>query len=242
MPVSPIFFCDDFESGDTSKWTEDLLNTTASVITTYRHHGKYCLQMQNPTPAGGEYGRVYTTFTGGLSLYMREYIRLNELFTAGWQGLGPRFANTVPYTIGYVIIDCPNLKWGVRGRSGGSLTSFWEATTSKMQAGIWYCVELYAYLDNSAGIWRLWIDGTLKINQTGLDTYDGWNIDRAGSNFYIGTNEAAARTEYFDCAAISSMYIGPEKRVMSLLGRGGDMRQRSNLFSTVRCGRRMGLK
>jgi len=76
----------------------------------------------------------------------------------------------------------------------------------------WYCVELYAKIDGSAGEYKVYIDGTERISETGLDTDDRGNVDQ----IQTGLPQSNANLEHahrIDCVFVADEYIGPEEEV-----------------------------
>ncbi len=91
------------------------------------------------------YGRACKSITAVNEVYMREYVQFDTVPTASTQfGAGPRFdyGTGEGTAIVFAYYNAPSQKWGVRNSPAGS--SYEESGTSTLQAGVWYCVELYA--------------------------------------------------------------------------------------------------
>lgn len=77
--------------------------------------------------------------------------------------------------------------------------------------GQWHCFEYHLKVDTngSNGIWQLWIDGVLKVNETNMD-YGGSNFTRIlfGSNHTAMANGGDRYIDYDDIAISNTGYIG----------------------------------
>ncbi len=185
-------FSDDFESGDFSAWTAT--ENSPTITTTPVHHGSHAMQANLASWAAANC-RASKNITSSSAVYMRCYVRMEDLFTgSGLKGIGPRFYYSGGSSIAFVIVDCPNNKWGIRNNV--SSTSYFESGTSAINPDQWYCLELYINVNSASGELKLWVDGILKVDQTGLNTGTN-NVTGASANSYSQNAEGTTRTLYF---------------------------------------------
>lgn len=87
--------------------------------------------------------------------------------------------------------------------------------SSPAEAGWWVCVEAYAKLNTPGqkdGVNRLWIDGRLEAQRTGLDwrgTYTGHSINAVFLEAYWNQGSPVSQTRWLDNFVISTKPIGP---------------------------------
>jgi len=87
--------------------------------------------------------------------------------------------------------------------------------SSPAEAGWWVCVEAYAKLNTPGqkdGVNRLWIDGRLEAQRTGLDwrgSYTGHSINALFLEAYWNQGSPVSQTRWLDNFVISTKRIGP---------------------------------
>ena len=74
----------------------------------------------------------------------------------------------------------------------------------------WYCVEFYAKIASSGGIFRMWVDGVLVLEQTGLNTASVGTIAQVRTGLTYVSGVTSSLEVYGDCYVMSNNYIGPE--------------------------------
>lgn len=255
MPISPIKWSNHFENlVSPYGWTGTTIGPVAASVTVNSsrpHHGIGNLVGSLPAAVAATLGfaSVYiaTPITGGSGT--RHFMRaMNCIFSGGVPGTNTwciGWTQAVGGTaVGFVGggISGGTERWAIRYRNGGAFTTVYSANTITQDQP--YCIEAELYQStagNADGLMRLFIDGHLELEQTGID-----NDDRTVNYDYFGqlnSDTAAGNAITFrgDCVAISTMRIGCEKFRMNVRGVRGDKINRSNLFSTVRSGTRMGL-
>ena len=206
VAVSKIFE-DGFESGTFNAWSgQQGTISAAKTVPPGAHQGTYYCTGSITTSGGASriVEKLESTYS---SLYVRMYVRMEDLFTGGKQGLGPRFSNADnSAAIGFVLVDCTNNKWGYQVLNTG-LTSYFEASSSMtIQADKWYCVEFYMSIGQT-GNCTLWVDGVQKLTGTYDNDAQG-NIGYVSASSYCFTTQAASRTWYGDDFASATTYIG----------------------------------
>lgn len=207
-PVFAAIFEDDFESGYTP-WTGTIGSPTIDQVIV--HHGvnsskqNYTANFQNHYPY--KYG--LNTDPG----YVRFYWYFDTLFGSGATHLLGESMDT-----GFAGIWKIWLYRNVTGTyiqlartNPGALTLTASATYS---AGNWYCLEIGFDVDAAAGFHKVWFEGNLIIDDSGIDTSGSNNFDKIrlgeqsqGSNGYV---------VYLDCVVVDSSYIGVEAAGVSV--------------------------
>ena len=205
---TPALFSDGFESGTFSSWSETMGSVSvASTTPPGANNGNYYYRGSIGT--SGEASRVVKKLDSTYSaLYVRMYVRMEDLFTSGMQGLGPRFSNAYNWPIGYVLVDCTENKWGYAVLNPDSTSYFETSSTMTIQPDRWYCIEFYMSI-GSHGTCTLWIDGVLKLTGT-YDNDAFGNIGYVSASSYCSTTMASRRTWYADDFICATTYIGPE--------------------------------
>jgi hypothetical protein len=105
--------------------------------------------------------------------------------------------------------DFAHLRW--LGNNPASTFKF----SSAAEAGWWVCVESYAKLNTPGrkdGVNRLWIDGRLEAERTGLDwrgSYTGHSINAVFLEAYWNQGSPVNQTRWLDNFVISTQPIGP---------------------------------
>lgn len=83
-------------------------------------------------------------------------------------------------------------------------------TGDPISLNTWYCVEMmHTHGDGTNGIYRVWIDGNLLVEWTGLDTND-FKADRlkvGGVEGWYNVNDYG--TWYIDDVVVADTYIEP---------------------------------
>lgn len=100
-------------------------------------------------------------------------------------------------------------KWIIRGISSGTtFTDYQGSSTPEVNTN--YVVELQVTRSNDVGVYRLWVDGVLEIEVTGLDN------DARSLNYYcfgcLGstTPDLSDLNVFWDCVVVSESYNGAE--------------------------------
>lgn len=251
MPISPVIFHNDFENSVSPfGWSSVQYDKTSAPTTdTLRpHHGARNFLVSNP--AGAEaaaacYGMAsYGSMAGA---YSRLFGRVMNVIVDNIPEANADRFGFMAYNqsdIGLSLCSCGMInnggaiQWFLRPRSGGAFANY---IAGSLAANELHCVEMELFRNAGAGEARLFVDGVTLIEVTALN-----NTDRALNYFSVGHCFSDQRADVAvayrcDCATLSTRRIGCEKFRMNLFGRGGGQRQKSNLFSTVREGTRMGL-
>jgi hypothetical protein len=205
-----VIFQDGFESGSFSQWSGPTVTSgeTATVVNTLPHHGSYGARFTTNGGGGTERAYVYKSVSAQSELYVRGYFNIQSGLPLS--SADNRF-NLFAFQGGSATIA----SLGVR-RSGSadlwSITSIagtWYASSGPSM-NRWYCVEFYAKIDSTAGILRMWVDGILVLERTGLNTASAGSITQVRTGLVYVYNVANSVTVYSDCHVMSNTYIGTE--------------------------------
>jgi len=216
MEATPLE--DDFEDGTFNAWTGELevgsgLITIASDQT---HRGSYSAKATG-IDHQNDCGLLYKDLEADLisdEYYLRAYWRISDLPPANKSV--QIFARLKDQSLGHYLGELR--LWNDDGTLKAG-TQYWDNGTHKesyvaqsFSANMWYCFEVYVKCAETAssedGIVRLYWEGNLIVNLTGLDN-DG-DIDRA----YVGIGTYATGENYtltggwIDDVILSDHYVG----------------------------------
>ena len=82
----------------------------------------------------------------------------------------------------------------------------------------WYYLEVKFVKDATNGEYRIWLNGTEVITQTGLDTSGNSDADQVR----LGQTLGVTITNWVDSVVVSNSYIGPEKVAYDASDSGND--------------------
>jgi hypothetical protein len=211
---SATLFSDGFESGSYSAWTGTVVSSgaTLAVSSAQAHSGTYSSHSITNSTASNAY--PYYTFSALTTVYMRAYIYIVSESGMGYQTLACLNFGSIYLDLSGVAIvhsygvDCIGLSWY---DSGGNHLA---ASSRVAPIGAWHCYEFMYRQDASVGEVALWMDGTLLLDETGLNT-SGHAVTQAyggqGGFSYIGTGGSVET--YTDDVVVSDSYIGPQPTV-----------------------------
>lgn len=222
-----ILFSDGFESGDLTAWTGSQVYDAGTITggDTHPHHGIYNMKAGNITAAlsGGWCWKLLAAPPA--EAYMRLYLMMTAVpsLNSGFQNCGPGFAKfaTSDWLL-YAGLEniAGSLFWGVMHWENPTIY-YYEAVASNPVANKWYCVEIYDKIDAVNGIIRMWVDGILKIERTGLDTTQRDTVITYVKSLGVGANQAAPFDLYADDVVVSDEYI--ELEPVAVLSLTNDM-------------------
>jgi hypothetical protein len=208
-------FSDGFESGNFDAWSNTGTGggATIDVEDVHPHHETYNAIYGSLIDANDFAIAVKTLVSEQSEIYMRAYLQFATVpQSTTIQDIGCSFANVTSAGILWSGLQKvgADVYWGVEAVVGGTWTSYLEAVASNPVADTWYCVEIYLKVDGAAGIVKLWVDGSLKVEQTDLDTDNRGNVKDIKLGAYLNATEGASITMYSDCVVVADTYIGPE--------------------------------
>jgi len=215
---SPRIFEDGFESGDSSAWDgQSVGRGTLSFPTIDPYEGDYHARFVSNNNDWSGRGRVYKYMPDEYQeLYVRGYYKFDSLPSDNYQYYEFSFMNAMPgwdWTTAQVQLrkQSDTFFWRV-GLKDDSGTRHYEPSSPTPsiptpQPNRWYCIELYARVGDVNGEAKLWIDGSLEANVTGVDT-DGWShLHQAWAGSYKN-GQTATKTFDYDDIVVSDSYIG----------------------------------
>lgn len=220
-----IIFSDEFELGSlVPPWTvqnepgANVLSISQDIF----HHGGNCLKAVTATiNTNCCMEKVVGSYA---DLYFREYWATPSFPASAnlWSVMDMANATDAIAAV-YLWISGASQRFCVRNQV--TATNYNTVVFPGFVGNKFYCTELYVHVDNAAGIIKVWLDGNLMYNQTGIDTSNaGGNITTVRSGICSERNSVAA-TVYTDCCVVSDRYIGTE---FQLNGRSRFVKQNRN--------------
>ncbi|MFX0186078.1 MAG: DUF2341 domain-containing protein, partial [Candidatus Hodarchaeota archaeon] len=165
-----FFFYDGFESGDLSGWDGNSNGSTGDLIsasTDQAYTGTYSAKCQMDDVADPQ-AMVYEDITDEQNLFARVHIYLDpsvsisdrltviEFIATGWQ-------NIISVTIDD---DMTLYMWNA---IPGVEEAYGYGVGNTISKGSWHILEIQAKISDTAGEARLWLDGILDIEATGIN-------------------------------------------------------------------------
>lgn len=223
---------DGFESGtiltsDTpaGAWSGKDGGAQVIVQSAIKHHGTYGMTIQY-TGAWQDY-RATRSVSDLTTMFYRFYFQSTSFSITDGQSIGiAHWKDThggatekESVEIGKTGTDLYIAITGVQGN--GSYTYAFQINT-------WYCVEVEYVKDASVGEVRLWLDGTERITDTSLGT--SWAVDQVHLGYSSIWGVGGAFNVTYDCAVISSSYIGTEELEVGNIGTSTSVAGASSTF------------
>ncbi len=212
-------FSDGFESGDFSAWTGTYADTgqTLTVSNEHPHHGTYSEKVICTDASLSAY--AYTEWTTVETVYARFYVYVTEaVLSADTRNLVFAMFHDKSYSIGSTG-RAEKLRVGIKGSTRQWYVTYSDDATAgagsytgdAISLNTWYCVEMmHTHGDGTNGVYRVWVNGTLLVEWTGLDTNDfkanRLKIGKVGG--WYDANDYG--TWYIDCVVVADTYIGQE--------------------------------
>ena len=209
-------FEDNFEGTFPSPWSGNSVSGFTQSFSTAQHHHNAKSLIQTGGNGSGEYAEIYKSVTAATSYYMRAYLKLDALGSGNvttWLGpcvLSSGDANILGAGIRKEADGTRN--WCVVNGGIASHIAY-HASDSTINADEWYCLEIYCYVAAAPnGIAKLWVNGVLVVEQTGVTTNYHGNIARAAILTYTenGAYNTVDCSFYSDCAVVADAYVGVE--------------------------------
>ncbi len=204
-------FTADFAAGNLSEFTGSF-TYGSGVIAASNEQAKtdsYSAKISG-LDAAGEAGVAYKSLGSQTDTYLRAYgyfpvIPDNE------QTMGVELAwgTAQYYDIISVVYNPVTSKWGIAERvnSTGSWNTTYESGATGLTTSTWICIELRHYYHATSGNVTLWLNGTQKVNITGVSTnYYQTNTAWIGNGYCTNTESPAW---YFYIDAVVCADTGP---------------------------------
>ena len=194
-----VIFSDGFESNDFSAWTGT--GGAPTVTNAVAHHGTYSML----SDADPEY--AYKTFSDENTVYAKidwystdlpsstaEYDHAITL-TDGGTGAD----NIIALLRLYYSDTPPHYYWRLSHLDGAGLSAVSSGLIS-LSTGTWYCLELYALVNDGAGAVECWMDEVSQASASGLDNDGRGDI----AAVIVGrTFSSGGVTHYTDCVIVA---------------------------------------
>jgi len=220
-------FSDGFESGDFSAWT----STTGSptVQNSIKHHDTYAMRVAGSNVGSSDYASKSITFTEVNPRYLRFYMYFDALGDEDYTG-----ALCGIYWYGSCLGGCI-LRWD---GSKNVLTLVYSDNSGNdgataLQEHTWYCIEVVQYGGTGDGYVKIYLNGILEAENTGLTETNTPLSVRVGI-----LHDYKGAIICFDCVVVADAYIGPEdaggptvKKGSSLVNTMTEMLNSKMLFS-----------
>jgi hypothetical protein len=158
------FFSDGFESGDFSAWDASTTGTgdTVSASTERANTGSYALRAEVDNVPDAR-ARVHKDFAGRTTITATAYIFLDPAFST---------SNTVEvlyFTVPSQQILTAQIKDDMTLDLWNEIVGERYTSTATITAGEWHTLEMQAVINGASSEARLWFDGNLEIEATGID-------------------------------------------------------------------------
>lgn len=206
-----VSFSSDIETGDLSDFTSTFTSGATIAASSAQAHGGTYSALLSGLGSEGECAVAYKSLGAQTDTYARAYVRIPSLPSSSIAtGLEFAWGTEQYYDIVSVGFDFSSNKWYISERVNAeySWTTHSESGTSTFSADTWYCIELRHYYHASAGVLALWVDGTSKIELTGIVT-NGFQTN----TLWIGNGYSGGYTPdqsmYIDDIVVANEYIGP---------------------------------
>jgi hypothetical protein len=164
-----VFVSDGFDYGSYNGWTTEISSGTLAVNSASAYQSSN-YGLSSSTTGINSYAAILHSITGTPIAYHRAYYKLNGMPSSG--GLARIVLGGI-YDSGYSNAVNPcirniggNLYWELAVVINGSITFTTESTASNPTANTWYSIEVLRDLTNQTA--TLWVNGTQKVNVTGL--------------------------------------------------------------------------
>jgi hypothetical protein len=178
-----LFYDDGFESGLVPPWDTTYADTGDSITqsSTRAYAGTYSAKAETDNQTGAT-AYVQEDITGQSTLYIRMYIYLDSGFDAWPPDATDEYVNflrTVNMDSGWQNLISLNVYSNDdAGESEYMKLYFWNTWTSeaywstnKITTGQWHSIEVKLVIAPAPnGEAKMWLDGNLEINQTGINT------------------------------------------------------------------------
>jgi len=204
-----FFFYDGFESSDLSGWDTSSTGSpgdSISVSTDQVQTGSYSAKCEIDNVVTPQ-AIVWEDFTGQTNLFARIHLYLDPSFSttghvtiiqfidtsSGWQNLISATIND----------DMTLYMWNDYYKE-----AYGYQTTNTISTGTWHTLEMQAKTSDTDGEARLWLDGNLEIEATGINL-STLGINRFAAGIYWASPQTEPNTLYFDDGHLRS-WLGSE--------------------------------
>jgi hypothetical protein len=215
-----VIFQSGYETGDFSEWTGTSATSgdSITVVSIDPHHGTYHAQASmSAVSRNVRYAYAYKNVDLS-EFYVRFYFKLkdNLPFTTSSDQLMLIYARAGTTAVFQAGFGATTGYLSGNYRSGTTWTS-WYATSIRAELDVWHCIEIYWKKDTSNGVFRVYYDGVMVFERTGIDTSRYGNITeiRLGCTRYYFASAQPLRV-FTDCVVVAYTYIEPEAKASNI--------------------------
>jgi hypothetical protein len=194
------FFSDGFESGDLSAWDGSTVGTGDSVgaVTERAITGTYSLKADVDNVPNAQ-ARVFKDFAGQTTISATVYIFLDPAFSISNNVEVMYFTTPTQILTAHIKSDMTLNLW-----NEVAMENYSTATT--ISTGEWHTLEMQAIINGASSEARLWFDGNLEIQQTGIDL--GTNpITRFIAGYHWSDPQDEANILFIDDATVCTPLV-----------------------------------
>jgi hypothetical protein len=199
---------------------------TKSIKVTFVHNEDEGAAYRTITPSTHIFYRFYTYFTNSTGGDF-DHAAGQKIARLSDATVSPLANDMVIYASNGMLSDATGInpmKYMAAAANGGSKANDWPDVVANIsfESNRWYCVEWEVKLNSlnqSDGETRMWVDGNLVTEQTGIKMiadnqssvinyvmFGGWYSNGAAT---LGVDPAVPSVRYIDDLVISNSYIGP---------------------------------
>ncbi len=200
----------DFEHGDLTHWlTSTGTNDTVAASNVQAHHGSWSCKC-NVDANATTFANVYQAIADNTSLYLQALVKFTVPTTTNGNTLYALSLNHAGNVIAKLGInpDADSTRFVLNYLSTGTTyaSAYWDYG-SYIGTDVWFRLKLYCLVGTSSdGVVTGWIDGTQRLNVTGLDNDNYANhLDRVCVGIISGQNEVME--DYVDCVYVDTADI-----------------------------------
>jgi hypothetical protein len=169
MPTT--IFTDSFETDNLSAWSGTALQSPATIAasSTHAHDGTYSVKAI--VPSDNTWAMVYKDITGTSTVYWQAYVYIDSQSVPS--GGIAKFMEVLngwnPVARFGIKNNSGTLRYSLSYGDGNGNETFTIDTSDTVDLGNWHCIQIAAYANSSTGWTKLWIDGSLKINNSNVN-------------------------------------------------------------------------
>ncbi|NHI88720.1 MAG: DUF2341 domain-containing protein [Candidatus Thorarchaeota archaeon] len=201
-------FYDGFESGDLNSWDGSYtdIGDSLSVTTEQANTGTYSAKGVVDNQAAAQ-AMIWKDFSDKTSLFARVHFYLPATFSTTDHVTIMQFVDTSPVWVNQLSLtiysDMSLYLWNAIASE-----AYGYGTTSPISKGSWHMLEIQAKFSTTDGEARLWVDGNLEVEETGINL-GSEGVNRFCTVFYWASPQTEPNTVYADDVFLRP-YVSPE--------------------------------
>ena len=203
MVLAAEYFNNGFEEGDFSAWTSTA--GAPAVVASDANEGTYAMEVDTTSEMANQDIGGFTD-----NVYLRYYFKINSLPDAngetirigGWSRTGAYRLVTA-----FLTSDGSDALWQMEYRTNSAHTTATSTMMKNPSVNTYICVEVYYDAHASAGVAKMWIDGTELSDISVSNVANTYTGDLIALGPYTQLSPAA--TIHYDSVIAADAYIGP---------------------------------